>query len=98
MSSDVVRNDEELRYELHVDDEWAGVVEYREDSDVVALTHTEVFDDFSGQGLATELVAGALDDLRERGRSVVPECPYVASFIERHPAYADLVHDGPAAD
>ena len=32
-----------------------------------------------------------LDDLRARGRAVVPLCPFVAGFIRRHPEYDDLV-------
>jgi hypothetical protein len=36
-------------------------------------------------------VEGALDDLRARGLALVPLCPFVAGYIERHPGYADLV-------
>lgn len=94
MSGDVARRSKERRYEVYADDELAGVLEYRDDGDAVALTHTEVFEDFSGRGLGAELVAGALDDLRERGRSVIAECPYVLAYIERHPGYADLLGTG----
>lgn len=43
------------------------------------------------RGLGTEIVRGAVDDLRARGLKVVPVCPLVAAFIRRHPEYADLV-------
>jgi len=34
----------------------------------------------------------ALDDVRERGSlRVVPQCPFIRSWIEKHPEYADLV-------
>ena len=32
-----------------------------------------------------------LDEARSRGLRVVPTCPYVASYIRKHPEYADLV-------
>ena len=60
-------------------------------SDVIDLVHTEVPEDFSGQGHAATLARGALADARERGLRVVPSCPYVASYIEKHPEHADLV-------
>jgi uncharacterized protein len=82
-------NPEELRYELLDDDELAGEIRYRKLPGALALVHTEV--DPKRQGLGTEIVRGALDDIRERGLKVVPVCPFVAAFIRRHPEYADLV-------
>ena len=51
----------------------------------------QVDEAYSGQGHAGTLARSALDDARSRGLSVVPSCPYVASYIEKHPEYADLV-------
>ena len=53
--------------------------------------HTEVSPSLEGQGLGARLVAGALDDIRARGLRVVPICPFVRTYIRRHPDYADLV-------
>jgi predicted GNAT family acetyltransferase len=44
-----------------------------------------------GQGLAGRMVAVVLDDLRERARLVVPTCPYVRTFIDRHSEYVELL-------
>lgn len=82
-------NPAELRYELTVDGELAGEIRYRRLPGALALVHTEV--DPKRHGLGTELVRGALDDVRERGLHVVPVCPFVGAFIRRHPEYADLV-------
>lgn len=83
------------RYELHVDDQLVGFIDYRlhhdTGGDVIVLVHTEVLPDFSGQGHASTLARSALDDARDRGLSVVPSCPYVAAYIGKHPEYADLV-------
>jgi uncharacterized protein len=90
MSNTVVHNADEQRYEIQVDGILAGFTQAIEDGDVVTFPHTEVFDQFEGQGLAAELVGGALDDVRVRGKKVVATCPYVSRFIDRHPDYADL--------
>ena len=50
-----------------------------------------VFDEFEGQGLAGQLVTGALDDVRAQGKKVIATCPYVKRFIEKHAEYADLL-------
>ncbi|WP_028051251.1 GNAT family N-acetyltransferase [Cellulomonas sp. URHD0024] len=57
----------------------------------VVFTHTEVDPRFEGQGIASILVRSALDDVRASGRDVVAYCPYVKSWIARHPDYQDLV-------
>jgi uncharacterized protein len=81
------------RYELTIDDRRAGLLSFRDDGDVVDLVHTEIDPELRGGELGSELVAGALDDLRARGRSVRPSCSFVAAYIRRHPEYADLVAD-----
>jgi uncharacterized protein len=55
------------------------------------MVHTEVDPTFEGQGLGDRLVAGALDDLRARGRKLLPLCPFVRDYLGRHPQDADLV-------
>jgi len=86
---EVTDNPEELRYELRDDGELAGEIRYRRVPGGLALVHTEV--EPKRKGLGTELVRGALDDLRARGLKVVPVCPFVGAYIRRHPEYADLV-------
>jgi predicted GNAT family acetyltransferase len=91
MTNKVTHNPEQNRYEIHVDGILAGFTQAFEDGDVVTFPHTEIFDQFEGQGLASELVTDALDDIRVRGKRVVATCPYVARFIDRHPDYQDLL-------
>ena len=79
------------RYELRDGDDLIGLIAYRLGDGVITLVHTEVRDEYEGQGHAGRLARGALDDARSRGLKVVPSCPYVASYIEKHPEYADLV-------
>ncbi len=91
MSHDIAYNTDQRRYEIHVDGTLAGFVKARVADDTVDLFHTEVFGQFEGQGLAGELAAGALDDIRGQGKKVIATCSYVAHFVEKHDEYADLL-------
>jgi uncharacterized protein len=89
--ADVRDNAQESRYEVHVDGELAGFADYRSGDGLVDFTHTEVFEQFSGQGLAQELAARSLDDVRERGLQALPHCAFYAKYLGKNPEYADLV-------
>ncbi len=91
----MVDNPDERRFELRVGDAVAGFAEYRAGDSAHTFTHTEIDPAYEGKGLGSVLVRGALDQVRARGRGVRPACPFVRSFVERHPDYLDLV---PAAD
>jgi predicted GNAT family acetyltransferase len=89
---EVRKNEPENRYEAYVDGELAGFAAYEVDDERIVFTHTEVADAFEGMGVGSALARGALDDVRANGnRRVVPRCPFVRSWIERHPDYQDLV-------
>jgi uncharacterized protein len=79
------------RYELRLDGRLIGLAAYRRRPGRVAITHTEVDEACTGRGFGSMLAAAALDDARRRGETVVPLCPFVAEYVERHPEYADLV-------
>ncbi|MFJ9850316.1 GNAT family N-acetyltransferase [Streptomyces sp. NPDC101150] len=86
----VERMDSENRYDILVDGRLAGLTAYRDRGAQRVFYHTEVDDAFAGQGLASRLVREALTDVRESGKRVVPVCPYVANFLERHDEFADI--------
>lgn len=90
MATDVTESFEQQRYEIHVDGVLAGFAEYRGDGPR-AFTHTEVLEEFAGQGLAKALISGALDAERAKGRKIIPLCPFVAKFLTEHRSYLDLV-------
>ena len=89
----VADNPSASRYEMTIDDQLAGFVEYKlgHHDSVISLVHTKVLDAFQGKGLATHLARYSLDDARERGLAVLPFCPYINSWIKKHPEYTDLV-------
>ena len=68
-----------------------ALLTYQRHGDVIEMMHTEVPDASEGRGYGAALASAALDFARREGAKVVPSCPFVAAYIERHPDYADLV-------
>ncbi len=89
----VVDDPAHSRYELRVDGEVAGQLVYRTDGTRRTLVHTEIDPAFEGQGLGSHLAAGALDDARQRGFTVVPLCPFVTAYLRRHHEQLDVVEE-----
>lgn len=87
----------ELRYEARDGQTLAGLAAYLlTHNDLIVFTHTEVEAGFEGKGVGSRIARFALDDARARGLGVVPLCPFIKGWIERHPDYADLVHHLPS--
>ena len=86
----VTNNPDARRYEQQTEHGLA-LLEYVTDGKRIELVHTEVPPEAEGRGVAGSLVRAALDEARARGLRVIPTCPFVHAFIERHPEYASLV-------
>jgi predicted GNAT family acetyltransferase len=83
---------ERRRYEIAIDGVVVGIAEYRRRPGVISFIHTEVDPSRKGEGLGTLLVKAALDSARAAGLAVLPYCPFVRNFIDRHRGdYLDLV-------
>lgn len=90
--TEVVDVPDESRYELRFGDRTVGHAAYHRRPGRIAFTHTEIDAACAGRGFGSRLAAGALDDVRRQGGlEVVPLCPFIARYIERHPEYEDLV-------
>jgi len=88
----VVRdNPAEFRYELLCAGEPLGFIQYWISGDRIGLVHTELLSSAKGHGVGSRLMAGALADIRERGLSVTPLCPFVVAYLRRHPEQRDLI-------
>ena len=90
---DVRDEPDQHRFVVEVDGELAGVARYEVHDGRYVFTSTVVEDAFGGQGVGSTLARSALDDVRERGIQIVPLCPFIAGWIERHDEYADLIDD-----
>lgn len=91
MDAEVRENPGLHRFELPIDGEAVAAAYYKIEDGHVVLTHTEVPQEFSGQGIATRLARGTFDLLRRSGRKAVLKCPFMGHFYATHPEYADIV-------
>jgi predicted GNAT family acetyltransferase len=68
-----------------------AALEYMRDKHRMIFTHTGVPSDAEGQGIGAALAKAGLDYARSEGLTIRPMCPFVASYVQRHPEYEDLV-------
>ncbi|MGX5694814.1 GNAT family N-acetyltransferase [Agromyces soli] len=89
MTDDIDLRDhrERARYEVLVDGAVAGFAMYRAEPGRTVFTHTIVRPEYEGRGLGSRLARFALDDVVARGDRIVPECPFIRAYLERHPEY-----------
>ena len=88
---DLQHDEEGGRFVLRSAGATVGLIDYRQDGDVLDLQHTEVMPEGQGKGIGTVLVRQVLDDIRSHDQQIIPSCPFVAKFVEEHQEYADLV-------
>ncbi|MDO9395207.1 MAG: GNAT family N-acetyltransferase [Herbiconiux sp.] len=95
MSTSIRNETRQNRYTIALDDRLAGFADYRVEGSRIIFTNTEVDPSQRLHGLAGQLVEFALDDVRVHSSlTVVPQCTYVAHFIDAHPDYQELVDRG----
>lgn len=87
---DVVENPEQNRFELALDGGTA-LVAYQRDGNRLVLIHTEVPEEFAGQGVGSRLAKGVFELIRASGRKAVVRCPFLKAWSARHPEYDDIV-------
>jgi predicted GNAT family acetyltransferase len=90
MNNAISNNAAQHRFELEVDGHIAAAY-YEKAGDVITFEHTEVPAELGGKGVGSKLVKGALDQVRAEGLSVVPQCPFVKAWIDKHPDYFSLL-------
>ena len=97
MSTAVTDNPAESRFEISVDDELVGYLNYRENDGQYAIPHTRVFSQYEGRGYGANLVVRALEAIRERRGTVLPYCSFVPKVMRDHPELAELVPESERA-
>jgi len=90
MEQGIINNEKESRFEWELEGHLA-VLEYEFEDGVMALVHTGVPQALQGRGIAGQLAKFALEYAREHHLQVIPYCPYVKVYLERHPEYMDVV-------
>jgi uncharacterized protein len=91
LTTAVTDNTQAHRYEIWADGRLAGFTTYLRHPGIIEFVHTEIGAEYEGRGLAGELIRSVLDTARASGSEVLPLCPFVRGYIERHPRYLELV-------
>jgi predicted GNAT family acetyltransferase/uncharacterized Fe-S cluster protein YjdI len=86
-------NEEGKRYELKIDGHTA-FIEYIIAQEKIFLTHTEVPKALEGKGIGSRMLLQALVDIKKKGLTLVPLCPFVAGYLKKHPEWKELVLKG----
>jgi len=90
MDYEITHNPDRNRFETEVDGHQC-VLDYRLDDSAISMNRVYVPPPVEGRGIAGAITRHALDYSREKGWKVIPRCPYVESWIKRHPEYSDLL-------
>ena len=90
MNDTVTDNVAASRFELAIGGEIA-VAYCRYDDGRIVLTHTQVPQALSGQGIGTRLARGVFETLRQRQARIIAKCPFMAAFAVKHPEYSAML-------
>jgi len=82
----ITNNEAQQRFETIVDNETA-FLEYRFYKKDIAFMHTLVPATLEGRGIASALAKYAFDYAKQHDLPVMVYCPFVATFLKRHPGY-----------
>ena len=86
----ISNHEAESRYVATLDGSPVGTAAYERSGDAITFTHTVVDQGVEGHGIGSTLIRHALDDARGQHLTVIPQCEFVAAFIEEHADYQDL--------
>ncbi len=79
------------RYELRLDGRLAGVAAFVDRDGQRIFHHTEINKAHRGEGLSTVLIERALADAVAAGKRIVPVCPAVKAYLDKHDGFAASV-------
>ena len=86
----LIDNKEQNRFEFHIGDQVA-VADYRVSGNEILLPHVGVPKALEGQGIASALVLAVLKNIEGRELKLIPLCPFVVTYVQRHPEWKKLL-------
>ncbi|MAU80306.1 GNAT family N-acetyltransferase [Gordonia sp. Z-3] len=90
----VVHNPDRDRFELWVAGDLVGVLGYStevsEGKPTITILHTVLYDEYTGHGLGTRLMVGAIAYVRDQGARLRPVCSFTKSYLDSHPGIVPL--------
>ncbi len=88
---ELIDNRENKRYAINIGSDVAFIEYVLSTAGEIFLTHTEVPKIMEGKGVGSALVLKVLKDIEERNLRLIPLCPFVATYIKRHPEWRRLI-------
>lgn len=82
---------DEHRFVVRLADGEGELVYTRPDPKTINLRHTGVPESGRGHGVADALATAAFAYARAQGLRVIPTCPFVRTWLSRHPEMRDLL-------
>ena len=79
------------RYELLSEGTVVGHADYSLHGDEMTIPHVETNLSLRGRGFGSKLMEGVIADVVERQLTVVPVCPFAASYLHDNPDLAYLI-------
>lgn len=88
----LIHNTEAHRYEYRIG-EHTAYIEYltSDEKGPLYLTHTNVPSALGGQGIGSALVTDVLRHIEQNGLQIVPICPFIREYIQKHPEWEHLL-------
>lgn len=81
---------EDRTYTIAVDGQTVGHADFADRGDQRVFYHTVVDPEFGGRGLASILVAEALESARDAGKRIVPVCSMVGTVLKKRPEFDSI--------
>lgn len=89
----LIDNKENNRYEFQIDGKIAEIDYIKSDGEIY-FVHTEVPASLGGKGVGSQLAEKALEDVDRQELRLVPLCPFIAGYIQKHPEWKRIVMRG----
>ena len=89
MSHTLIHNENECKYEYHIDG-FVAYITYEDKNGKMYLTHTIVPEELAGKGLARTLLEDVLEQIKKANKKAISVCSYIVKYEEKHPELAEL--------
>ena len=91
---ELIDNEERHQYEFNIG-KYVPKIEYiKTKNGEIYLTHTEVPVALEGKGVGSQLAEKVLKDIEKQELRLVPLCPFIAGYIQKHPDWRRIVMRG----
>lgn len=85
------KNEKSNRFELTLAGDIAYIDYTEKPPSKIYLTYIEVPEQLEGQGIGSELTKRTLQYIDKHDLLLIPQCPFIKSYIQRHPEFKSLL-------